>query len=120
MSELKSKVLEERKLLNEILELLFEVSSRKLFLDMAYPSLFEFCVKEQKRNLKSKWEYLDKGECSFLNKETGEVCQSKHFLQYDHIREFSKRGLSNDPNNIRLLCGAHNRHRRNERKIHDL
>ena len=46
VSELKSKVLEERKLLNEILELLFEVSSRKLYLDLAYPSLFEFCVRE--------------------------------------------------------------------------
>lgn len=44
--ELKDKVKEERKLLNEILELLSEVSARRLYLDLAYPSLFEFCVKE--------------------------------------------------------------------------
>jgi 5-methylcytosine-specific restriction endonuclease McrA len=46
LNNLKTLVGEERKILAEILENLREVESRKLFLDLGYPSLFEFCVKE--------------------------------------------------------------------------
>lgn len=46
VSQLKTLVAEERQLTTQILELLREVESRKLFLPMGYPSLFEFCTKE--------------------------------------------------------------------------
>lgn len=42
--ELKTLVKKEREILGQILELLKEVDRRKLYLDLAYPSLFEFCV----------------------------------------------------------------------------
>ncbi|MBK9294054.1 MAG: hypothetical protein IPM57_06350 [Oligoflexia bacterium] len=44
--ELKNLVLEERKLLSLVLDYLLEVQTRRLYLEMGYPSLFEFCVKE--------------------------------------------------------------------------
>ena len=37
------------------------------------------------------------------------VCGSKKDLQYDHIYPWSLGGRSDDPNNIQLLCGYHNR-----------
>jgi hypothetical protein len=37
------------------------------------------------------------------------VCGSTKGLQYDHIIPWSKGGPSDDPNNIQLLCGYHNR-----------
>jgi hypothetical protein len=40
----------------------------------------------------------------------GKPCGSRHGLQMDHIQEFSQGG-SNEPENLRLLCGAHNRMR---------
>ncbi|MBK9294799.1 MAG: HNH endonuclease [Oligoflexia bacterium] len=46
ITELKNLVSEERKLLSLVLDYLSEVQSRKLYLEMGYPSLFEFCVKE--------------------------------------------------------------------------
>lgn len=44
----------------------------------------------------------DRGEC--------QVCQTRHGLQLDHIRPFAEGG-PNTPENLRLLCGAHNRDR---------
>ncbi|MBK9294141.1 MAG: HNH endonuclease [Oligoflexia bacterium] len=44
--ELKNLVSEERKLLSLVLDYLSEVQSRKLYLELGFPSLFEFCVKE--------------------------------------------------------------------------
>src|ERR1700677_3167081 len=44
--KLKNLVIEERKLTAEILEYLREVEVRKLFLELGYPSLFEFCMRE--------------------------------------------------------------------------
>jgi len=46
ISHLKTKVADERKILTQILRDLREVESRKLFAQMGYPSLFEFCVRE--------------------------------------------------------------------------
>ena len=43
----------------------------------------------------------DEGKCR--------VCGSKEGLQYDHIYPWSLGGSSDDPNNIQLLCGYHNR-----------
>ena len=43
----------------------------------------------------------DQGKCR--------VCGSTKDLHYDHIIPYSRGGLSNDPNNIQLLCGYHNR-----------
>jgi hypothetical protein len=37
------------------------------------------------------------------------MCGSTKGLQYDHIIPWSKGGPSDDPNNIQLLCGYHNR-----------
>jgi hypothetical protein len=48
--------------------------------------------------------------CDHLIKETGQRCGSKHFLQLDHIHEYS-RGGSNEVHNLRWMCGFHNRHR---------
>jgi 5-methylcytosine-specific restriction endonuclease McrA len=37
------------------------------------------------------------------------VYGSKKDLQYDHVYPWSLGGRSDDPNNIQLLCGYHNR-----------
>jgi hypothetical protein len=47
--------------------------------------------------------------CQYVSP-SGEVCGSHHFLQRDHIHEFS-RGGSNTLENLRWLCGFHNRSR---------
>ena len=43
----------------------------------------------------------DRGKCR--------VCGSTKELQYDHIYPWTLGGRSDDPNNIQLLCGYHNR-----------
>jgi hypothetical protein len=48
--------------------------------------------------------------CDHVDPETGERCGSKHFLQMDHIHEYSQGGL-NELHNLHWLCGFHNRHR---------
>jgi 5-methylcytosine-specific restriction endonuclease McrA len=48
--------------------------------------------------------------CDHVDPETGERCGSKHFLQMDHIHEYSQGGL-NEFHNLQWLCGFHNRHR---------
>jgi hypothetical protein len=50
------------------------------------------------------------GQCQYIDEVTGRRCSSQHGLQIDHILEHSKGGL-NAEENLRLLCGAHNRHR---------
>lgn len=47
--------------------------------------------------------------CTFKDPNTGRVCQSKHGLQFEHIKPYSQGG-DNHADNLTLLCGAHNRH----------
>jgi len=46
------------------------------------------------------------GQCEFVSKE-GKRCQSKHFLEMDHIKPKALGGRNN-PMNLRLLCRSHN------------
>lgn len=47
------------------------------------------------------------GKCTFKNPQTGHLCQSTFRLQIEHRTPFSKGG-SHDPENLTLLCAAHN------------
>lgn len=49
----------------------------------------------------------DGGRCTFVTKD-GRRCNTRHALQVDHIRPFATGGTS-APENLRLLCAAHNR-----------
>ncbi|MEK7358367.1 MAG: HNH endonuclease signature motif containing protein, partial [Bdellovibrionota bacterium] len=49
----------------------------------------------------------DTGSCTFVDPITGERCDSRHFLQPDHIIPVA-RGGSNELENLRLRCFAHN------------
>ncbi|MEK7355253.1 MAG: HNH endonuclease, partial [Bdellovibrionota bacterium] len=49
----------------------------------------------------------DTGSCTYIDPETGERCDSRHFLQPDHIIPVA-RGGSNELENLRLRCFAHN------------
>lgn len=49
----------------------------------------------------------DHGKCTFKDPRTGEGCDSKKFLEVDHIISFAQGGESTFKN-LRLLCGAHN------------
>ena len=51
----------------------------------------------------------DGGRCMFIGLE-GVRCDARRGLEYDHIVPWAKGGRSGDPNNIRLLCRAHNLH----------
>ena len=55
------------------------------------------------------WE-RDQGRCSYVDPTTGRRCSSRHLLQIDHIRPWAKGGGA-EPDNLRLLCHAHHRHR---------
>ena len=50
------------------------------------------------------------GRCQYINPITGKRCTSKHGLQIHHVHEYANGG-SNDPKNLQLLCGPHNRWR---------
>jgi predicted restriction endonuclease len=47
--------------------------------------------------------------CTFKDPKTGRICQSKHGLQFEHIKPFSQGG-DHRADNLTLLCGAHNRY----------
>ncbi len=47
-------------------------------------------------------------QCEY--EKNGKRCTSRHALEIDHIVEYAKRG-SNKPENLRLLCSAHNKFR---------
>ena len=53
--------------------------------------------------------------CAFVS-ETGVRCGELDFLQFDHVRPWSEGGRSDDPNNVRQLCAAHNQWRERDRR----
>ncbi|MBI2387495.1 MAG: HNH endonuclease [Elusimicrobia bacterium] len=50
----------------------------------------------------------DEDRCAFVSRD-GIRCGERRFLQFDHIVPWSLGGRSDDPANVRQLCGAHNR-----------
>jgi 5-methylcytosine-specific restriction endonuclease McrA len=50
----------------------------------------------------------DKQRCTFRSR-SGHKCNSIHNLQIDHINPFA-RGGTHEPENLLVLCAAHNRH----------
>lgn len=55
------------------------------------------------------------GGCCVYTAPDGRRCASRDFIQFDHVLPWSIGGSSNDPRNIRLLCGPHNRREAIER-----
>jgi 5-methylcytosine-specific restriction endonuclease McrA len=49
----------------------------------------------------------DQYQCTYRDP-TGRRCDSRRYLQVDHCLPFSAGG-THDPDNLRLVCGAHNR-----------
>lgn len=49
----------------------------------------------------------DGGRCAFISTD-GVRCAARSRLEYDHIQPWALGGASDDPDNIRLLCRAHN------------
>ena len=49
----------------------------------------------------------DAGRCTFIGPD-GHRCPERGGLEFDHIIPWALGGTSNDPDNIRLLCRAHN------------
>lgn len=54
----------------------------------------------------------DQNSCQYRDRNTGRRCGSRHGLQIDHIKPFAEGG-AHTAENLRLLCGAHNRWRHN-------
>ena len=52
----------------------------------------------------------DGGHCSYVDRETGRRCNSRHIIEIDHILPYALGGGA-DPGNLRLVCRAHHRHR---------
>ena len=52
----------------------------------------------------------DGGRCSYVDRETGRRCDSRHLIELDHILPYALGGGA-DPGNLRLVCRAHHRHR---------
>ena len=52
----------------------------------------------------------DGGRCSYVDRETGRRCNSRHLIEMDHILPYALGGGA-DPGNLRLRCRAHHRHR---------
>lgn len=50
----------------------------------------------------------DQAMCTFVDKKTGQKCTSRFGIEFDHIVPFADGGRSDDVNNLRLLCRAHN------------
>ncbi len=60
----------------------------------------------------SVWKNFEQG-CAFTDPLSHRRCGSKHGLEIDHIQEFAKGG-SNHPDNLQLLCPAHNKFKSRE------
>jgi hypothetical protein len=54
--------------------------------------------------------HRDQARCQYQDPLTKHQCQETHGLQIDHIQPYAQGG-SHKPENLRLLCGAHNRYR---------
>ena len=52
----------------------------------------------------------DGGRCSYVDPQTERRCNATHLIEIDHIVPHALGGGA-DPGNLRLLCGAHHRHR---------
>ena len=52
----------------------------------------------------------DGGRCSYVDRQTGRRCNSRHMIDIDHILPYALGGGA-DPGNLRLLCRVHHRHR---------
>ena len=52
----------------------------------------------------------DGGRCSYLDRQTGRRCNSRHLIEIDHIMPYALGGGA-DLGNLRLVCRAHHRHR---------
>ena len=55
------------------------------------------------------WE-RDRGCCTYVDRGSGRRCGSRYLVQIDHILPYALGG-SAEPDNLRLLCAAHHRHR---------
>jgi hypothetical protein len=55
----------------------------------------------------------DGGRCAFESVD-GARCADAEWLEFDHFQPFALGGVSDDPDNVRLLCRAHNQHRARE------
>ena len=62
------------------------------------------------QNIRAEVWKRDQGQCQFSDPHTGKKCQSRHAVEFDHIKEFSKGGEHTSAN-LRLLCSAHNKWR---------
>jgi hypothetical protein len=49
----------------------------------------------------------DTGQCTYRDPKTGRRCESRHALEYDHIRPYAWGGETS-ASNLRLRCRAHN------------
>jgi hypothetical protein len=47
------------------------------------------------------------GQCEYRDPKTGRRCESRHFLEIDHVRPRALGG-ANHPDNLRVLCRTHN------------
>jgi hypothetical protein len=79
-----------------------EHTSKKL------PLKLEDSTRRVPRHIKEVVWKRDGGCCSYLS-ETGRRCEETHFLEWDHIYPWALGGRSDDADNIRLLCRAHNK-----------
>ena len=50
----------------------------------------------------------DGGRCSYVDRQTGRRCSSRHLIEIDHIMPYALGGGA-DPENLRLVCRAHHR-----------
>ncbi|MCC6137066.1 MAG: HNH endonuclease [Bdellovibrionaceae bacterium] len=51
-----------------------------------------------------------RAQCAHIDKNSGQQCLSRRFLQIDHIQSWSREG-TNAQENLQVLCGVHNRYK---------